>query len=104
MNRNEERTKKAVEMQSVAGLRNYQEGNIILVHIPFQKTKLMFTKQRRNFSKLAEFLRCEGGNAVVQLLTKMPNLSDILVIPIYYTKFVASDKNNIPPEYQTQLI
>jgi hypothetical protein len=103
MNRNEERAKAATLRQSIAGLRGYREGNIVLIHIPYQKTKLMFAKQRRNFSKLAEFLRYEGGNAVVQLLTKMPNLSDILVIPIYYTKFVSPDKNNIPESISTQL-
>jgi hypothetical protein len=74
-----------------------------------EKTKLMFRKQRRNFSALATFVSYEGGNAHVKLLKPITLLkpsignpegliSDI-VIPIFFTKIIATSVNDIPEAY-----
>jgi hypothetical protein len=53
--RNSERAEMAKAIQGMAGLRGLEPGNIVIIHIPFQKTKLLFRKRRRNFGELAEF-------------------------------------------------
>jgi hypothetical protein len=85
----------AVEEQRLkAGLLSYKKDNILLVHVPFEKTTLKFEKRRRNFDKLAKFVRYEGANVVIELLKKIGDLPKELVIPIYYTKYLAKDLND----------
>jgi hypothetical protein len=95
--------------QATGGMTGLQPGNIVLVHIPFEKTRQLFKKQRRNFSALATFVRYEGSNAVVSLLKPVPLLaksnanphglvSDI-VIPIFYVKIIAPNADEIPDEF-----
>jgi hypothetical protein len=92
------------EKQEEANLHVYTPGNILLVHIPFHKTKLMFRKQRRNFSTLATFVRYEGGNAVVKLFKQiLPLASTTLVLPIFYTKFCAMDIGTLEEKYKVLL-
>jgi hypothetical protein len=97
--------------QTVGGMSNYQPGNVLLVHIPFEKTRQLFKKQRRNFSALATFVGYDGGNAVVSLLKPIPLLAKSnanpeglvsnIAIPIFYTKIIALDINGIPDEYSS---
>ncbi|GHU20119.1 hypothetical protein FACS189472_10940 [Alphaproteobacteria bacterium] len=95
--------------QAVGGMTSYNVGNILLVHIPFEKTRQIFRKQRRNFSALAKFLRYEGGNAVVELLKPVQLLAKsvgnpegnvrVIAIPIFYTKIIADSVDEIPGEF-----
>jgi hypothetical protein len=95
--------------QAVAGVSGLQPGNIVLVHVPFEKTRQLFKKQRRNFSALATFVRYEGGNAVVSLLKPVPllgksnanpdGLVSNIVIPNFYVKIIAPNADEIPDEY-----
>jgi hypothetical protein len=97
--------------QAVGGISGFHTGDVVLVHIPFEKTRQMFKKQRRNFSALARFIRYEGGNAVVSLFKPVSLLaksvgnpqgliSDI-AIPIFYVKIVARNGEEIPEEYRS---
>ncbi|GHU18501.1 hypothetical protein FACS189472_06930 [Alphaproteobacteria bacterium] len=100
--------------QSVGGMSSYQPGNVLLVHIPFGKTRQMFKKQRRNFSALAKFVRYEGGNAVVELLkpvsllgksrTNPEGLVSNIVIPIFFTKIIARRIEEIPDEFTSDFL
>ena len=89
--------------QTVSGMRSYQQDNVLLVHIPFEKTRQTFKKQRRNFSALATFVRYEGGNAIVKLLKPIP-LSEksvdtsVIAIPVFYTKYVCDSVDDIPDD------
>jgi hypothetical protein len=97
----------------VGGLSNFQPGNILLVHIPFEKTRQLFKKQRRNFSALATFVRYEGGNAVVSLLKPVPLLGKsnanpeglvrVIAIPVFYAKIIANNRDEIPAEFEFML-
>jgi hypothetical protein len=103
VNRNEEKLKSVIGRQSVEGLKNFKVDDILLVHIPFEKTKGKFAKQRRNFSALARFDRYEGGNAVVTLLKTIPNLKNTLVIPLFYCKKIADSFDTVAQKYKTLL-
>jgi hypothetical protein len=92
------------EKRDEGKLNAYVAGNILLVHIPFQKTKLLFRKQRRTFSNLATFVRYEDGNAVVKLFKQMlPLKNTTLVLPLYYTKFVAPTLDTLEEKYRILL-
>jgi hypothetical protein len=90
-------------------LTHYEPGNIVLVHIPWEKTRKRFMKQRRNFSALATFIQYEGGNAMIKLLKSVIGLvsakteTDLLVIPLYYTKFVAKSIDEIDEKYKSMI-
>jgi hypothetical protein len=102
----EEQLNKANNQQIIKGLRGYAPGNILLVHVPWRKTRLQFKKQRRNFSVLASFLRYEGGNAVVSLLKPIKlhfsGEDQNIVIPIFYTKLVANSINELDQKYRIE--
>jgi hypothetical protein len=96
--------------QTVGGITGFQPGNTLLVHIPFEKTRQLFKKQRRNFSALGEFLRYEGGNVVVALLKPVPLLTKsnanpeglvtVIAIPNIYAKIIAPSVDEIPVEFK----
>jgi hypothetical protein len=95
-------------MQTWKGnLSHYEGGNILLIHIPYEKTRKRFQKQRRNFSTLAHFVQYEGGNAHVKLFKPMMGLvtagklTQFLVIPLYYTKFVAKNEEELEEKYKS---
>jgi hypothetical protein len=91
--------------QTISGYSGYQPGNIVLIHVPWEKTKGLFKKQRRNLSELATFIDYDGGNADVQLMQPVPPLTHTrLVIPIFYTKFVAKDASELDPKFRDQLL
>jgi hypothetical protein len=87
-----------------AGLLTYESGSILLIHIPIEKTtRAMEQKRRRNFDELAIFRGYKSGNAVVDLLNPFPNLSR-LIIPIYFTKFLARDIDEYRKKYGNQFV
>jgi hypothetical protein len=101
----ERQVEEAKLKQTLGGLTGYKPGNIVLIHIPWEKTSGMFKKQRRNFSELAEFMGYDGGNADVRLLNPIPQLSkQRLVIPIYYTKLIADNMDSLEEKYKEQLL
>jgi hypothetical protein len=88
-----------------AGYLNYETGDILMVHLPLEKTNYKFQKRRRNFEELAKFIAYKGPNAEVELLhpypwesPKMPGFSRV-IIPIYYTKFLAKTLDEYRQKY-----
>jgi hypothetical protein len=80
---------------------SYVKGNILLVHLELSKTPEAMEKQRKFWNRLAEFLGYSHGNVVVKLFRPVRiGVSDreIVVVPIYFTKFVAYDVKSIPTE------
>jgi hypothetical protein len=82
-------------------LQGYKPGNILLVHLEFGRTPEKFEKPRRYWNRVAEFIGYHHGNVMIRLLST----GKTVVIPIYYTKFIANDVKSIPREltstYQT---
>jgi hypothetical protein len=78
---------------------NYKFGNIILVHIPFKEINY---KRRRNFTHLAMFIKYIHGNVECYIL--YPNddeyTDEIVVVPVYYTKFASFKINNLNENYK----
>jgi hypothetical protein len=99
----EEEVKRVDQLRTQKGLNTYEEGSILLVHIPLKKTQYSMQKRRRNFDELAIFVKYESGNAVVDLLHPYATLSGI-VIPIYFTKFLASSLDELRQKYGDQFI
>jgi hypothetical protein len=86
----------------VDGLITYEPGAILLVHIPIHKTDYaMSDKRRRNFNELAVFVGYNAGNAVVDLVNPYADMSRI-VLPVYYTKYLARDINEYLQKYHDQ--
>jgi hypothetical protein len=50
MKENEYKLEKINKKQKEMGLREYEPGNILLIHLDFSKTSSRFTKKRRNFN------------------------------------------------------
>jgi hypothetical protein len=100
--RNEEKLETIKGRQAVDYL-IFKPDNILLVHIPFEKTKKMFAKQRRNFSVLARFVRYEGGNAVINLLKEIDKMKTTLIIPVFYCKKVAESIDTLEEKYRSLL-
>ena len=73
------------KQQYEKGLYNYQEGNVIAVHLDYSKTSKKFEKRRRQFDKLAVFEKYKNGNVVCSLIPS----GDLIEIPIYYSHYVA---------------
>jgi hypothetical protein len=88
----------AEQKRLYGGLLDYQPGNILLIHLPLEKTKLKYNKRRRNFDELATFITYEGGNAVVDLLHPYPKLKRV-TIPLFYTRFLATDIKEYGQKY-----
>jgi hypothetical protein len=85
------------EMQKSNGLLDYQYDDILLVSIDLMKSKNKFAKRRRCFNELGVFQQYLNGNVVVHLLDADLSTIEILVqVPIYFTKFCAKNKNQIP--------
>jgi hypothetical protein len=75
-----------------------------LVHIPIEKTPYGFSdKRRRNFDELAKFVKYEGGNAIVDLLHPYRLFSRV-IIPLFYTEYIAKDLNEYINKYKDLFI
>jgi hypothetical protein len=100
----EYKLKEAEDKQLKSGLLTYEIGNILLVHLPLEKTTFsMSQKRRRNFDELAIFRGYKNGNAICELLNPYPNLQ-VVVLPIYYTKIIANDINDYRRKFGNQFV
>jgi hypothetical protein len=97
---NMSRLNEVKELHRDAGFFNYKPGNVLLVHIDKSKTDSKFDKKRRAFNEVAIFTQYVNGNVMCDRLTrdearkivKLPQdgrSKGRVVIPIYYTKYVA---------------
>jgi hypothetical protein len=84
------------EKQEESGLFNYKLGDILFICLDKNKTKNKFDKKRRNFELLGSILDYVNGNVAVNLLGKTFEATRTIVVPIYYTKFCASNIKSIP--------
>jgi hypothetical protein len=66
----------------------YKHNNVLLVHLPLDKTPNRFKKRRRNFDEVGQFLEYANGNCVVQLSDK-----SVVTVPIYYTQYMAENSD-----------
>jgi hypothetical protein len=112
------------KLQHAAGLFNYKPGDILLIHLDTSKDETAMQKKRRVFNRLAEFVTYEYGNVKCQLLyTLHPDYENYdreddedvedeqifstyppIVIPIYYTKYLAANRQAIPQAYRKNLL
>jgi hypothetical protein len=96
-------------MQSVEGLFLYKPGDVLLIHHDFSKTADKLNKTRRTFNRLAEFLGYDHGNVVCRVLRRTSHMNEdekkevnkTIVIPIFYTKFLANSLKETPKEYKS---
>lgn len=96
-------------------LDKYSPGNILMVHLDQDKTNNKFTKRRRVFDSLAQFVQYFNGNALVQLIDKPKKDSRgyvetnsqgieyfldyeerAKVIPLYCTRYVCKNIDSLP--------
>jgi hypothetical protein len=106
------RLREALKNQSESGLFNYQPGNVLMIYIPQDKSRVIdLEKRRRNFSDLAIFISYYYGNVECLLLNKVKFGGDKstdkdirVVLPIYHTKYVCEDINSIPEAYRKAFI
>jgi hypothetical protein len=99
-----ERTNEIINQQKESGLLDYKPGNVLIVHIPKDKTPAKFDKRRRNFSDLAVFISYRHGNVVCELLDQLVFKNPRIELPIYYTKYLAEDVHSIPHDYRETFI
>jgi hypothetical protein len=86
-----------VMRQHFEGLWNYKYGDIILISIDTGKTSLKFEKRRRCFDKLGVFQQYLNGNVVAYLLdSDLSTIEMPVQVPIYFTRFCAKNKFQIP--------
>ena len=88
---------KVLIAQRKEGLKKYQPGDILIIHLDFSKTGAKFEKQRRRFNRLAKFLKYEHGNVRCQLIGSREQL----LLPIFYTRFVSKDLKTLPESIKT---
>jgi hypothetical protein len=71
---------------------DYEEGDILLVHVPKDKTPLRFEKSRRTFANLAKFIKYSHGNVICELLGKTKLTNSRIELPVYNTRLVNSNE------------
>jgi hypothetical protein len=103
MKENEYKLEEINQKQKELGLKEYEPGNILLIHLDFSKTSNRFSKKRRNFNKLAKFIAYEFGNIKCYIYNIEKHIKNPLTVPIYYTKYIAKDENSIPEKYEELL-
>jgi hypothetical protein len=99
-----ERSNEIVKQQEESGLLDYKPGNVLMVHIPKDKTPAKFDKRRRNFSDLAVFINYRHGNVVCELMDHLLFKNPIIELPIYFTKYLSEDMYSIPANYKEAFI
>jgi hypothetical protein len=108
------------KLQHEAGLFNYKPGNILLIHLDTSKEPTAMQKHRRIFNRLAEFIGYEYGNVRCRILfswlwddldfnadvedDEIFGARQSIVIPIYYTKYLAANRQAIPQAYRKNLL
>jgi hypothetical protein len=94
--------------EQAEGLLDYQFGNVLLLHVDLAKTPQIFSKKRRFWNRIGEFIEYEGGSVHVKLLgaplvVAQQNGNEVHVneidLPIQYTSLIAKNKNEIPEYY-----
>jgi tRNA U34 5-carboxymethylaminomethyl modifying enzyme MnmG/GidA len=90
--------------QEEVNLKNYEPGNILLIHLDFAKTASRFAKKRRTFNKLVRFISYDFGNVKCYFYNVIErHIKNHITIPIYYTKYIAENERSIPPKYKELL-
>jgi hypothetical protein len=112
---NQKRLETVKRMQEEEDLFRFVKGNIIMVHLNQERTTLTFMKVRRNFQYLAEFLSYEHGNVRCRLLGNVSAIvnagetdksntfdpkSKVIIVPIYYCKFVSTNLKSLPETFK----
>ena len=97
----DERLMNVLRYQQMMGMQSYERGNILMVHLDLGKTDNRDEKRRRHFDRLGEFIEYVNGNVRVRLNKPVrygQKNHDVVVIPIYFTKFVSKNAATIPAE------
>ena len=81
------------------GYDDYKKGNILIMHVPKEKTSLRFKKKRRNFDELGMFIKYDKGSVMVKWLSNHKQKAPIR-LPIFYTKKIANSMEKIPDKYK----
>jgi hypothetical protein len=89
----------------------YNNGDLLIVYRPLDKTDEKFKKRRKNFQELAVFVKYDGhGNVTATLLTPegKPGAVGGITLPLYNTKFLCDAESfkryGIPEAYKQFLL
>jgi hypothetical protein len=83
MKENEYKLEEINQKQNKMGLKNYEPGNILLIHLDFSKTSGRLTKKRRNFNKLALLIAYDFGTVKCHVYNIEKHIKNTITIPIY---------------------
>jgi hypothetical protein len=112
---NQKRLETVKQMQVEEGLFSFIRGNIIMVHVDYSRTPMVFMKVRRNFQYLAEFLSYKHGSVRCRLFgnVEFTNVKDtndksnaldpkskVIIVPIYYCKFMSTNLKALPGRFK----
>ena len=107
------RLEEAVRRQYLADYYKYIPGNILLIHLDttkYNRYPYYDPKVRRKFNRLARFMNYENGNVRCTVLYLNGdegidwNPHRSIVLPIYHTKFLCADEEDIPFDYKKLVI
>jgi hypothetical protein len=100
--RHEKRILRQVELrQRVLGLRGYQPGNVVLLHLDFRRTREHFANLNDYWNGIGIFLKYVGRNVMVWCLMTTTFRFTAIVISSSYTRIVCPHFLLIPPNYAT---
>jgi hypothetical protein len=105
---NLQRLEEVKRKQKITNYFKYQKNNFLLLHI--DSSKLGYGgKNRRKFNRLGVFDYYENGNVSCHLLAwdnddKLLMIKNPIVLPIYYTKFIAHEFSQVPNEYHKLIL
>jgi hypothetical protein len=96
------------ELQRNSGFFDYEPGDVLLIHLDESKTEKSMVRKRRVFNRLAVFSSYENGNVLCKRLLRSGGKIVVqdpytILLPIYFTKYLVSNVNDIPQRYH-QLI
>ncbi|KAA6383189.1 MAG: hypothetical protein EZS28_021285 [Streblomastix strix] len=92
--KNDKKLREVKQDQQDQGFTKYKPGNILMIHVDYLRTMHRYMKQRRNFNELAKFIKYDNGNVECLLLKPFTDL-DRITVPIYYTKFVCENEQQL---------
>jgi hypothetical protein len=92
-----------LKLQKEKNLFVYKAGDILLIHLPLDKTKYRFKKRRQNFDELAVFKHYLNGNVMCELIKKIVTGGfKLTLVPIFYTRFVCHGIEDLPLEFRNK--